>query len=604
MLVNLLATVSVLLVVFWLTYESNLVSEHLQVIESISLKTKQLSILEKELLLDATINEAFYINPGETIVKEYNDLCLAIKQKLTASESFFEDKLLLSSIDSNLNTRAAFFNELVAKVLERGFKGYGTEGQMRELAHLIEERAIAEDRQEVMVLMLRRHEKDFLIRKENIYIERFNAEFSNFESHIELTYPNDSLKATYSTLLRNYRSKFLRIVELEYEIGHTSRTGLRQRLAQEAALFDKSINNVRKMAIDKSLNAQRNIRIAIITIFLITLANNLFLGWLLNKNVARPVQVLSVIIHEFVKSRFSKVIQPDIMREDEVGRLSKDFLYMQKHISDSFLELSAQSEQIAKTQKELYDSMRYAQTIQEAILPDNDDFALLFSEYFAIYKPKNLVSGDFYWVYRRKKRSFWAVGDCTGHGVPGALMSMISLSLLNKIVGQNKIYEPAAILEMLHDELRSALHQEQNKNNDGLELALCCAEWHTENEFKIQFAGAKSNLIYFVEGVPTKLRGTKRTIGGKRSRSHDKVFENQTFIVPPQSTFYLYSDGIADQHNEENKKLGSYGLLELIQQYATLDIPTQHAELSAAIEAYIGNQTQRDDITLLSVRLY
>ncbi|WP_291725457.1 two-component regulator propeller domain-containing protein [Bernardetia sp.] len=258
---------------------------------------------------------------------------------------------------------------------------------------------------------------------------------------------------------------------------------------------------------------------------------------------------------------------------------------------------------IQEKNRNITDSIRYALTIQQAVLPTPEEMNSLFSEYFVVFKPKDIVSGDFYWVVNYKGKTFVAIVDCTGHGVPGGFMSMIGNALLNEIVTIERIFSPAQILEKLHQDVRAALQQEKAKNDDGMDISIFCLE-RIEEGNKITFAGAKQSLYYSENNEKiTKLRGNRMSIGGRRGRKRDESFEEKTIILQNNTMIYMMSDGFADQADIEGHKIGSKRILEQLEKIKHLSAIRQKEELEILLEQHQRTAPQRDDITLLGIRL-
>jgi serine phosphatase RsbU (regulator of sigma subunit) len=274
-------------------------------------------------------------------------------------------------------------------------------------------------------------------------------------------------------------------------------------------------------------------------------------------------------------------------------------------------------DEISRKNESITDSIRYALTIQRAILPDPQILDKTFEERFVIFKPKDIVSGDYYWFSKVnagpshpnldpmiQEISFIAAVDCTGHGVPGAFMSMISNTLLNEIVNVQHIYEPAHILEELHKGIIKALRQEDNANDDGMDVCLCAVEKHIDGRSKVTFTGAKRPLYYLPNGSTRlmELRGDNKSIGGMNSRKN-KPFTNQELYLDRGSLLYLATDGIADQNNKDRKKFGTTKLKHLIQANVHRPLKIQQEILEKALSDHQEGVEQRDDITLLGIKI-
>ncbi len=257
---------------------------------------------------------------------------------------------------------------------------------------------------------------------------------------------------------------------------------------------------------------------------------------------------------------------------------------------------------IQERNRNITDSIRYALTIQQAVLPTPEEMNSFFDEYFVIFKPKDIVSGDFYWTVNYKGKTFVAIVDCTGHGVPGGFMSMIGNALLNEIVTIERIFSPAAILERLHRDVRAALQQDKAKNDDGMDISIFCLD-KTEEGNKITFAGAKQALYYVENNKINKIKGSRKSIGGRRSKNSDETFAEKTLLLQNGSMLYMMSDGFADQANLQGQKIGSDTIEKQLKKSANLSAYKQKVELETLLEKHQLTAPQRDDITVLGVRL-
>jgi serine phosphatase RsbU (regulator of sigma subunit)/ligand-binding sensor domain-containing protein len=267
---------------------------------------------------------------------------------------------------------------------------------------------------------------------------------------------------------------------------------------------------------------------------------------------------------------------------------------------------------IEEKNKHITDSIRYARTIQQASLPGRKRMAEALHDYFVIFKPKDIVSGDFYWLGHIQEENeennekidkvFIAVADCTGHGVPGGFMSMIGNNLLNEIIKMQHIYEPAKVLEYLDEGVILALRQNEKSNDDGMDIMLCCLEYN-ENTVKITLSGAKTSMFYVPqnEAQVQDIRGDNRLIGGLIHKN--KPFTNKEIILNRGDMIYLASDGFADQNSPEGLKFGKERLKEFFTQNASYPIQEQRNLLELALQTHQQDAAQRDDITVLGVRL-
>lgn len=266
-------------------------------------------------------------------------------------------------------------------------------------------------------------------------------------------------------------------------------------------------------------------------------------------------------------------------------------------------EIERQRQEIALQNAQMQSSIRAARVIQQAVLPSKAIFSVLFKEHFVIFLPKDVVSGDFYWVYAKGIKKIVASVDCTGHGVPGAFMSLIGNTLLDKLIKLQNMTDPDAVLEKLHKEVRLALHQEESENRDGMDVALVTIEDKEQNQVLVSFAGARRPLYYIERGTNTVkvVKGTRRSVGG--IQNEDLRFERHEILIPKGSYLYLGSDGYVDQNNAERKKFGEKAFISLLESIAHQPLEEQKEILEKSLRDYMRGTEQRDDISLVAVRV-
>jgi serine phosphatase RsbU (regulator of sigma subunit) len=264
-------------------------------------------------------------------------------------------------------------------------------------------------------------------------------------------------------------------------------------------------------------------------------------------------------------------------------------------------EILAQKLQIEEQQTLLTDSINYSRYIQNAMLRRGVEFENIVTDGFILLKPKSVVSGDFYWFTKIDTKTIIVAADCTGHGVPGALMSMIGINLLNQIVEINKTVMPNQILEELHKGIVFALSQAESSNRDGMDAAVVMFE---ENSQTIHFAGAIRPMIVVSDGKAEVIKGDKRTVGGGLFRGDtERKFTPITFELQPGSYIYLYSDGFTDQFGgEKRKKFTSHRFLNLLSEIYVYPGNVQGEKLSENLATWQGSESQLDDILVIGFR--
>lgn len=276
-------------------------------------------------------------------------------------------------------------------------------------------------------------------------------------------------------------------------------------------------------------------------------------------------------------------------------------------IETDISEIKNAHKEIEVKNKMINDSLNYALTIQQSILPSKK----ILNQYFNVdilFRPKDIVSGDFYWftekysnVTKTKYKTFLAVADCTGHGVPGAFMSLITSRLLDEIINAWDIIDTSQILLELSKRITLTLRQQDNFNHDGVDLALCrFTKDENDNNVEMVFSGAKRPYFYY-DGIELKrIKGDRTSIGGVQV---NKNFTNKIQILKPNDVLFFMSDGFADQNNVERKKIGSYNFAKIIKRSIDKPIDEQITALELYLNKWQQGTTQRDDIVVVGIKI-
>jgi serine phosphatase RsbU (regulator of sigma subunit) len=321
------------------------------------------------------------------------------------------------------------------------------------------------------------------------------------------------------------------------------------------------------------------------------------------------------------KNTFLEIAYNEINSQKEEIIAQKDELSAQHNL------VSLQKEKIENIHQNLSDSINYAKQIQDAMLPTKAVTDLLLKNYFIIFNPKDIVSGDFYWIHKFKNYLVVAVADCTGHGVPGAFMSMLGISFLNEIVKKNEIISPSKILDHLRDSIIDALKQRQSTfdQNDGMDIAICIINTDT---LELNYAGA-NNPCWIVNSQQSSVDSQQSLVNSQQSalanseqltdnsflielkpdkqpigiHTNMQPFTNNSFQLQKGDVMYLMSDGYADQFGgPEHKKFQTKKFKTLLLTNSQLPMPDQKQTLETTINEWIGNYEQTDDITILGIK--
>jgi serine phosphatase RsbU (regulator of sigma subunit)/tetratricopeptide (TPR) repeat protein len=287
----------------------------------------------------------------------------------------------------------------------------------------------------------------------------------------------------------------------------------------------------------------------------------------------------------------------------EQDKLNQKFFAQTLELDQRNIEIKRYSDEIEKqktivelTHKDLTDSISYAQTIQEALLPTDEQIQSLLNDYFVIYNPRDVVSGDFYYAAKVGKNIIFSVADCTGHGVPGGFLTMLGISYLNDIIKRQEVNTPAEALELLRVNIKGVFEREGEINHNGLDIALCAINESTNT---LLFSGAYSSLFILRNNELTEYKATKNPIGW-----HPKEipFKDYTIKLQDNDLIYLFSDGYHDQFGLNNRKFLKKRFKLLLQEIKDMPMAEQKNVLEGIFKKWQGDNPQTDDVTVMAIR--
>ena len=342
------------------------------------------------------------------------------------------------------------------------------------------------------------------------------------------------------------------------------------------------------------------------------------------QNVTNLIIIISIIVALFLVYAVINFLRAKKMNSllsktnDEINQKNTEITKQRDQLESVTAELRQRNDDIEAVNEAINSSIKYAARIQGAMLPNADFIHKHFPDGFIYFHPRELVSGDFYWfsevkcqrppsLFRRKDVSeddgsklIMAVIDCTGHGVPGAFMSMLGDAFLNQIVNLQKIVKPDEILNELHNLVRATLQQETTENNDGMDAAIIVVDKAART---LQFAGAKNPLIYIQDGKAEKINGDLKSIGGIQKEEFHTFTCHEIDITTP-TTIYIYSDGYQDQFGgEKGRKFMAKKFREFLVEIANQPFNQQNETLYKRFIEWRGNTIQMDDTTILGVKV-
>ncbi|MFC2104596.1 SpoIIE family protein phosphatase, partial [Bacteroidota bacterium] len=292
----------------------------------------------------------------------------------------------------------------------------------------------------------------------------------------------------------------------------------------------------------------------------------------------------------------------EIRKKNEILEQQKEEITSQRdHIEIQKQNVINQLDKIAKQKKEITDSINYAKRIQTAALPTDDYIKKVIDDYFILFKPRDIVSGDFYWIKRINEYIIIIAADCTGHGVPGAFMSMLGISLLNEIIQKREVTQANQALNELRNQIKQSLGQTEDfgTTRDGMDIAFCALNTKTKI---LQFSGAFNPLYFIRDNELNIIKGDNMPVGIHYKAENS--FTNHEIQLKPNDIIYIFSDGYCDQlGGEKNKKFMSKRFRELLIENHKNSMFEQKKILNNTIEKWQDGCEQIDDILVIGVRM-
>lgn len=273
---------------------------------------------------------------------------------------------------------------------------------------------------------------------------------------------------------------------------------------------------------------------------------------------------------------------------------------MKQQLAVTLEELTATKKVVDAQHKSITDSINYAQRIQHAIIPSTEEISSYFNDSFVYFKAKDVVSGDFPWLFKTDKYIYIAAVDCTGHGVPGAMMSLIGNLLLKDIVSKKDI-DPATLLYDLHWGVVKTLKQDEegNKTADGMDVAMCRIDLASK---EVQYSGAHRPLYHVRKGELEQFKGDKYPIGGNQYEGKNS-FSNHIISFEEGDMIYFFSDGFTDQFGGPDQlKIGPKRTRELLLSNSHLPMEEQHDRIKETFETWQGDNSQIDDVIMIGIK--
>ena len=320
-------------------------------------------------------------------------------------------------------------------------------------------------------------------------------------------------------------------------------------------------------------------------------------------NIANQVTGVLAIFRDITQLRTfdDQLINLTDKLRETIGQKTRELLDTNDKLKKQLRERKMFGYDILLKNIELTDSIAYARQIQEAILPLKKEIEIAFPQSFVFFRPKEIVSGDFYWYNTKGNKHYMAAVDCTGHGVPGALISILGYNSLNQAINEHNMVHPSDILNYLNKSVGSVFnHSERSTVRDGMDISLCCVDYTT---MTLEYAGAFNPLYYFSNGVFKKIKGNRFPIGSFQGEEL-KEFANHEINIKPGDVFYIFTDGFADQFGgPKEKKFKQRQFVELLLESYDTPMHNQESLLRKTILDWQANNEQVDDMLVIGFRI-
>jgi serine phosphatase RsbU (regulator of sigma subunit) len=634
---------------FWYDAQMHRIEKLTATLSQIDLDIRQTDKLERDFFSSEALNLDFYETGDSYYALQHRKLTTKLRNDLLdlRTHPLIPSKNLRHRIDTlrrSVIKYEATFDDLVTKIYQRGFKNQGYEGKMNE--HM--ESLFQTPLDKLLLYKIRQAEQYFLLYKEEAQIEQVNSLLIELQNHIEeftqTNYQNIVLRTEKRTewkeLANKYETLWRRLAGTERTIGYRSKLGLKGKLNQLSNQIEIAIEEINREVHNDSETFRVESRKRLIWVVSGSILLNLILGLWMIRKLGTPIKRISETIHNVIESDFSVEWKPiPIQHNDEIGRLSRDVNLLVSRILQRTAEVFQQNEELQAQKAELEQqteeiltqrdvvesqnqsifakneyleeqqqkiqlqnknitaSINYARRIQKAMLPSQNRLEEILPKSFVYFNPRDIVSGDFYFFAEKDDKIVIAAVDCTGHGVPGAFMSVIGNDLLTQIVVWRGITESNLILNELHNGIVQTLKQEETENRDGMDISLCVLNTMTG---EIQYSGAKNSLLFITpNGKINQIKGDRYHVGGV-AKQLDRDFT--AHIVKPEkgTRFYLLTDGYLDQFGGKYSKKYSTKRFQLfIERLRAFHIFELQHEVERNFIEWKGSEKQIDDVLVI-----
>lgn len=496
--------------------------------------------------------------------------------------------------DSRIEQLRSKETALLQQIAHLGFKELGIIGDMRERAHYIEE---IYPQYKARLLSLRRHEKDFLMRVDREYSRKFNQEYIEWKKSGDFPAELDEYAAYFSDVVNSY------LQLMKSGNGESFITWRREFDRMQTEIYKQQSAILNAGLLETNTASKTVLVLNGIMIALAIFISLLFVEWF-----SRQVKSLQESMAAYIAKNYQFDEEQQLrFPKNDLGKIAVHFLKLTRKIrSDMQLledrverrtfTLQRKNNQLEVQHREIMDGLRYAQNLQQSLLVSRTKLLRSFREAWVFYQPKDLVGGDFYWMKEVRKPGetciLFALADCTGHGVPGALLSVMGMNALDELI-ESGCTEPSLLLSQLRTLVVRRLNTHEDKRYDGMDMALFA--WNTTDN-TLSFSGAQLPIWVLRDDEVLIFKGQRLPIG--YSYTPTDAFTEQTIDLLPGDRILLFSDGFVDQFGGfSGKKMGKKHLYDWLKRNVNESTLSLHYKLKELYQGWMGDNEQTDDCT-------
>lgn len=497
----------------------------------------------------------------------------------------------------NLNVISKTEGQLLILLTKAGFKDLGAIGSMRKIVHKLELKPGVDLE---TLLSIRRDEKDFLLRKKDLYAWKIHHAIQKWR--LSPDFPKEMNQ--YDSEFTIYSTSIQRIFTNEPNIYQVWKKDHRKKL--------KILHETRNNLLNYNLFHSKNIQQFNIVIYVSILVIAIILSIYFSKILSHSVSQLQKTMEKYIKSNYSEV---EVLKlnipKNEFGKLMIHFLQLSNKISSDFRLLEERVERRTKTLKEkneelilkhdeIYQGMRYAKDIQQSLMSNTKELNAFFEKCRLFFQSKDLVGGDFYWSKSISTEEvdlrFFALADCTGHGVSGAMLSIFGMQSLDEIIGKG-VYDSGEILNQLRWNVSHRLNRNNDRRYDGMDIALFSIDYRNK---VMNFSGANLSVWIIDSGEIVELKGQRMPIGW--TDTHHDSFKSFSIQLFQTDRILVFSDGISDQFGgEKDKKWGRKQIKAILNANLDKGIDFLFDKIMFEFENWKAENEQTDDCTMVMI---